>query len=89
MYFKGFGRNNFPRYGLIYYVFYKLQEIKMSIFIKNQYYNVWIIIDCNSGQFRCDNGKCIPQNYVIDGDNDCGDSSDEGMNTKMLKGKIS
>ena len=32
---------------------------------------------CNSDQFYCDSNKCIPQSYVRDGDDDCGDYSDE------------
>ena len=32
---------------------------------------------CNSNQFACNNGHCEPENYVCDGDNDCGDNSDE------------
>lgn len=32
---------------------------------------------CNSDQFRCDDGRCIPTSWICDGDNDCGDMSDE------------
>jgi len=31
------------------------------------------------GTFECDNGQEIPADYVNDGDNDCGDGSDEGV----------
>ena len=32
---------------------------------------------CTYEQFTCDNGKCIPGYHRCDGDNDCGDDSDE------------
>ena len=32
---------------------------------------------CRPSQFTCSNLKCIRQQYVCDGDNDCGDDSDE------------
>lgn len=32
---------------------------------------------CSSDQFRCDDGRCIPATWICDGDNDCGDMSDE------------
>lgn len=32
---------------------------------------------CSDGKFACDNKKCIPEKWVCDKDNDCGDNSDE------------
>lgn len=32
---------------------------------------------CDENQFECTNSKCIPITYICDGENDCGDSSDE------------
>lgn len=32
---------------------------------------------CSNTQFRCTSGRCIPNNWACDGDNDCGDFSDE------------
>lgn len=32
---------------------------------------------CEADSFRCDSGKCIPNRWRCDGDNDCDDLSDE------------
>ena len=32
---------------------------------------------CSAGQFICDTGKCIPQHWRCDRDDDCRDGSDE------------
>lgn len=40
------------------------------------------IQSCSNTQFQCTNGRCIPDNWACDGDNDCGDLSDETMSCR-------
>ena len=37
-----------------------------------------IFSECKSYQFRCSNGLCLSKTLHCDGNNDCGDNSDEG-----------
>lgn len=36
-----------------------------------------IVKTCSPSQFACTNGNCVSQSMVCDGNNDCGDNSDE------------
>jgi len=36
-----------------------------------------VIPACPTGTYHCSNGRCINNDFLCDGENDCGDSSDE------------
>jgi len=35
------------------------------------------VIVCNTEELECRNGRCVPESWVCDGEDDCGDESDE------------
>lgn len=42
--------------------------------------------ECGENEWQCDNGKCINEEFLCDGTNDCTDSSDEGTVCETTQG---
>ena len=47
-------------------------------FLIFRFYNMIERKNCLPDRFECKNGKCVFLDMVHDGENDCGDNSDEG-----------
>lgn len=67
-----------------------------SLSIQTQFSLVWptiIVIPgqstntslCNPGEHECDNGVCVAEAVLCDGENNCGDFSDETKCSKYLR----
>ena len=49
----------------------------MTVFRNSTYFIVSEAHSCAPGLYQCDSGRCVPPTWRCDGDNDCGDHSDE------------
>lgn len=45
---------------------------------------VTTLLGCKDNQYQCPNKRCIPRNWLCDGENDCGNGEDEDVNGKLL-----
>jgi len=51
--------------------------MKAVIFVCLAFFGVALAQQCGPNYHECPNGICIPESWLCDGDNDCGDGSDE------------
>ncbi|XP_060775996.1 low-density lipoprotein receptor-related protein 8 [Neoarius graeffei] len=53
------------------------QLLLLHVFFMETFYSKGSETACETGQFRCRNGRCIPTPWRCDDDDDCSDNSDE------------
>ena len=44
-----------------------------------------MVLVCKDNEFKCNNKMCIPIHWAEDGENDCGDMSDEAPRKPVIK----
>ena len=67
--------NDFYTNSIIYYSIIMILEACLFR-VKSKSINI-LIATCSDGKLRCDNSKCVTFSNRCDGNNDCGDNSDE------------
>lgn len=64
-------------------------QLQVDLFIKlikflTLTFSVIVGHTCSVDYFQCSNGNCVPKYWQCDGDNDCGDNSDEVSLNNLL-----
>ena len=58
-------------------VCYYVYPVNNALLTRTKFHSVLHVDGCSSGEFKCDNGKCVTSSYQCDNKDDCGDNSDE------------
>ena len=58
----------------------KFDKTPTCLYTNGQFHALSLFQGCQSDEFTCSNGQCIPDNEECDGNSDCNDNSDEHSN---------
>lgn len=84
-------KTNHPKISHHYLNFTESAMISFTIFLLLMYVNIgskcmaqeesYHMVECVLPHyFLCENGNCLPESHICDGESDCGDNSDEDPN---------
>lgn len=54
-----------------------MQKKKIKYILTKCFFTVFTMGECSLRQFKCNNDKCVQLTWMCDGEDDCGDNSDE------------